>query len=686
MDGAGRVLLRDYRHDGGQGASQPLVANLLKGIVDDYVSLTGQMPDTKVPAPGTAPSDQEFADIVEKYHYGVWWSSAMVMQLKSMAWWGSVMGGCSAIVWPNFKKRHAEIRFIGPDKVYGVMDMLDPFAYSSAVVVESFNIKSVRDYFPNVTAQRAIDQLESARQNYPNGSNGMNGRVEVVRWFDKNEVVTLLGREVTNIRQRSQDEKGKQIECIAELGRARHDLGVCTVVPFQNIMIPGEMRGMSDIEEAVGLNQHINFMLNADEEYVLNELYSPLVVVDPQKAPEDINPTSPNEVIAVNAGGSVSRLNSSGVGQQVMAAEMTRAQQLIEYVTGDPQIRTQGQMRGANSGRGIEKAQGPVFGRIDYRNDLNAYRLEKVNEISVMMTTAMFGDDEIHLFGRKGRGAMFKTTIHGSDLQNYVYNKVMYPPLMGLGVEGRITAMLQLLGGNDPLIDRRTAIELIGLTDHPDEMMKLIDADKKRMVAFQKELQQEAQPSGGEQPPGPADVLQKQAALQHGATTAPAAGLTPPTPPSPGGASPTGAPGGSAAPAPGSAGGGAAGPSLAPLDPSAPPTADVGQVSSGLEQPTALADQVRSIVLSVKVKAKTKVYLTEGKEKVVVSVTDFTDAKKVRRAVYPIFGSKVQVLQAKRQPEGATEVQMNGGGHGAGQGSSLDQGPGSVRGAQAGGL
>ena len=644
MDGQGRVILRDNRRE---DRSSPLVANLLKGIVDDYVALTGVLPDVKVPAPD---GDQAFADVVEKYHYGVWWASQMVLQLKAMGWWNSVMGGCSALVWPNFKKRHAEIRFIGPDKIYGVMDLVDPFAYSSAIIVEPISQKSIEDYFPQKTAKALQAEMSDSpqAQGWPMNA----GRVELIRWLDKKETVTVLGRQVTTIKGRTTDKR----EAIIELGRAPHDLNLCPLIPFQNIFVPGQMRGVSDIEEAVGLNQFINFLLNAHEEYVKQELFSPVVLIDPQKAPEDIDLDSPTAIIPINAGGDAKRLVNSTQGQQVMSAELSRTQQLIEYVTGSSAIRTQGRQPASSiaTGRSLEKGQGPQFTRVEYRNDLNAHRLEKVNEASVLMTGSMFADDDINLWGtHRKQGSLFKMTIKGSDLRDYTFNQVKYSPSMYMGLEQRITAVLQLMGAADPLTDRRGAIEFIGMTDHPDEMMARIDEDQMRRVKFQQDMQKAAQggqPGGGE---GPASVLEKNVALEAGATNKQATGGA--APPPGGGAAVTGAPPpeGGAPPA----GGGPAAPGFG-LSANTPPEPDVGQVSSGLEG-TSLADQVEQVVSGLKLTGR--VYLVEASAKSVQLIAErYVDARKVRRALYPLFGSKVSVRESKKVPPGAREVSGRG--------------------------
>src|SRR4029077_4725312 len=309
------------------------------------------------------------------------------------------------------------------------------------------------------------------RKEWPNNF----GRVEIIRWFDKNEVVTVLGHDIADIRdQRGRFANRTRTEPIIELGKVTHDLGICPVVPFQNILVPGFLRSVSDIEEAVGLNQHINFLLNAHEEGIKKELFAPLILEDPQKAPEDIDLDNPTEIIPLNAGGKAYLLQTSGSAQQTMAAELGRAQGFIEYVTGSSAIRTQGRQPASSiaTGRSLDKGQAPQLSRIEMRQDLDAASMERMNEISVLMTGSLFPDDDIQLFGRRRTaGSLFKMTIKGRDLQDYVYNEVTYPPSMYMGLEQRIIAVQQIMGGNEPYATRRWAIEFLVITDHPDEMM-----------------------------------------------------------------------------------------------------------------------------------------------------------------------------------------------------------------------
>src|SRR6266850_833826 len=448
QDGAGRLILRDTRRS--MNERRPLVANLLKGIVDDYVSLIGQLPDIKVPAPG---GDQAFADKMEHWHYGVWHASAMLMQLKGMGWWNSVMGGCAGIVWPNFQRRHFVMRFVAPYMFYGVPDLVEPFELSKAVIVEKFDYLSVKDYYPGLDLSAVRDDLSERYYSYK----GQDRRIEVMKCFDKNEVVTIIAKK--------------------EVARVNHGLNFCLVVPIQNIFIPGELRGHSDIEQSIGLNEHINFMANAYEEYVLQDIYSPLVVIDGQKVPEDINPLNPNEVIPVNAGGDVKRL-PAGHGVDIVDRESARTQAWIEHNTGDPKVRTEGRMQSSiTTGRGIERAQGPHFGRIEYRHDILGFYLEKLNEKYTLGTQAIFPNDKIDMFGRKGKhGGTFKFSITGKELENYGFTNVLYSPSMHMGLSERAVFVLQLLGSEYPLIDDRTAIEFLGISDHPDEMLKRIEA------------------------------------------------------------------------------------------------------------------------------------------------------------------------------------------------------------------
>jgi hypothetical protein len=646
MDGQGRVILRDNRR---ANEANPIVANLLKAIVDDYVALTGQMPDTKVPKPGTEQSDQVFADMVEKYHYGVQHSSRWKLHLKAMAWFNSSLGSCSGIVWPNFMKRHADMRILGPDKVYGVPDLLDPFAYSSAVTIESYSARTIRDYFPNKKLRTFVEEQTEKRSTWW----GEADRVEVIRWFDKDEVVTILGREQTTIKGRKKE--GHPIEAIIEMGRVQHYVGQCLVVPFQNLLIPGELRSISDIEEAVGLNQWLNFLLNAHEEGIKQELFAPLILIDPEKAPEDIDLSNPMEIIPIRKGGDAKRLPGPTSAQQVMSSEMQRGQQLIEYVTGSSAIRTQGRQPSSSiaTGRSLEKGQSPQMTRIEYRNDLNATSIEKMNELSVLMTGRQFENDDVKLFGTHGRSqSMFKTTIKGKDLQDYTFNMVLYPPSMYMGMEQRIVAMEQLLGGNHPMVSVRTAMEFIGLVDHPDEEIAEIEADQMRMVEHQKKMQGD---QGGGQPQGPASVLERNVALNSGSTKpAPGAGAAslPAGGTATGGGGPAGGPSTPAiSPAPGSA----PAPGGAPqgLDPNIPPPEPPADArTSGLGG--SLSSQVESIVSTTKLKGPA--YVSEkGKDKVEVIVTSQPDVLKLRRKLMPLFKGQVTVKEGKPPPD-AKEV------------------------------
>jgi hypothetical protein len=626
MDGSGRVILRDGRRADQQ---QPIVANLLKGIVDDYVALTSQTPDTKVPKPGTEPSDQTFADVVEKYHYGVQHSSRYRLQLKAMAWFHSVLGSSAAVVWPDFRRKHAAIRFIGPDHVYGASDLLDPFAFSSAALIESYSARTIADYFPSKKLRTFIEENTNRRAAWW----GEQDRVQIVRWFDQEEVVTILGREVTPVRAR----KGEiaSIEPLVEMGRVQHGLGQCTVVPFQNFLIPGELRSISDIEEAVGLNQFINFLLNAHEEGIKQELFAPLVLIDPDKAPEDIDLSNAMEIIPIRKGGDAKRLQGATNAQQVMSSEMSRSQQLIEYVTGSSAIRTQGRQPSSSiaTGRSLEKGQGPQMTRIEYKNDLNAVSLEKVNELSVLMTGTVFETDDVHLFGTHGRSnSLFKMTIKGRDLQGYTYNVVTYPASMYMGMEQRIVAMKQLLEGQHPMVSVRTSMEFIGLVDHPDEELKQIEEDQLRAVAFQRQLQQAAS-GGGE----PQDPLERAVSLESGSTK-PA-----------GKSEPLSLPGSE-----GAAGGAAGQPPAQPIRGAPPVPTEVP--SSGLDAP--LAEQIEGVIAQARLRGPA--YISDQGERVLVTVTSRPDLLKLRRKLGDLYRGRVIVRESKKIPDGAREVSGRG--------------------------
>lgn len=662
-DGAGRLILRDNRRTA--DARRPLVGNLLKGIVDDYVSLVGQLPDIKVPPPGTSQASQEFADHKEKFHHGVWYASKMVMQMKALAWWNSVMGGCGIVVWPDFEKKHATIRVVAPYCIYGVPDMRDPYRLSKAIVAEKFDYLAVKDEYPQAELKVILQSIDEKYYSYAQRER----KVEVVKCFDKDEVVTIIGKK--------------------EVARARHDLNFVPVFQIQNIYIPGELRGHSDIEQAIGLNEHINFILNAYEEYVLQDIYSPIVVVDPQKVPEDIFPLSPNELIPVNAGGDVRRL-PPGQGATAVDKALQRTQALIEHNTGDPQVRTEGRMRSSiTTGRGIEKAQGPHFGRIEYRHDIIAFYLEMVNEAVLEMTNTLFEKDQFVLFGsRPGTGgSMFNIRMKGVDLQHYGYNDVLYSPSQTMGLAERAVFVLQLLGADEPLIDRRTAIEFLGIApDSPGEMIKRIDEMLEKRIQRQVNMQKAASGPTGGGAEGPASPLEAQAALSSGSTPKGANVGGPAAEQGAGPAAAAGAGGGpGAAGQPAASGpevmGGAAGASRGapPTPPSfnlpkAPPDLP-GPLSTGLEGTQPLIVQVERIISTMNVRGEVYAVgkFAQGEEgaEIEILTREFIDSRQIKRVLKRFFGAKVKVRSATTIPPDAVLITQGGGKGGSPQG----QGP-----------
>jgi hypothetical protein len=275
-----------------------------------------------------------------------------------------------------------------------------------------------------------------------------------------------------------------------------------------------------------------------------------------------------------------------------------------------------------------------------------------MNSDAVKMQEAVFPGEEFELFGTQGRlGSPYAIKMRSEELQGYGFNKVLYSPAMGLGLEARIVAMLQLTSGENPLADRRSAIEFIGMTDHPEEMMKRIDADMERRVEQQVRLRTLA--SGGRAgaptaPTGPEAVLKGAASLEAGGQPPAlgAAGAAAPAANLPAGAAvPSVAPQGAPA---------AAAPTLPALDRLSPPSADVGDTSiTGLS--ASPAQQVARIVRTIP-DLHAAVYLMEQGTKIIVYCENFIDAKRVRKALANLYEGTVYVRTSKNVPEGARPI------------------------------
>jgi hypothetical protein len=634
-DRAGRVIMRNTNRDG-QTKNKPLVVNYLKGIVDDYVALLGNLPDVKVPPPGSSQQDQAFADRCERFHYGVWHASYLPIQMKAVAWWDSVMGSTVGIVWPDFKRKHPVFRFVAPYMSYTVPDDEEPFALSKAIIAERFPTRAVKETYPRADLTPTPFATSSTSGNPASymasnatTSTTIDGSTEVVKCFDKNEVVTLIN--------------GK------EVARARHDMGFCPVVEIPNILVPGA-RGQSDIEQSVGLAQHASFIGQAYEEYVLQDVYSPIVVegLMEGKVPEDINPMSPNTIIPVNSGGKVYRL-AAGQGSTVVGQELTRTQGLIEYMTGVPQVRMEGSMKSSiTTGRGIDRAQGPYFSRTQYRTDILAFKLERMNSMAVRMQTRLWPKAKFTMMGMEGRaGRTYKMDMTTAELDDYDFNKVLYSMAMGMDPMQRMVFVKQGMSGDSPLFDRRWGIEFLGITDHPDEMIERADRDQEKIIERQMRLRQAAQ--GG-------NAQDQQASLEGGGTPpAPlvaAEGGSAPSLSVPIGRTPppnVGEPTTASAPSNGT-------PSFA-LNPNAPPATKVAAHDLGLT--ASLMEQVTRIVQGLALKGS--VFAAQQGDRVRITAEKMADAKKIHNALSGLFGKRVSVRTSKVVPTGAIDISKNGG-------------------------
>jgi hypothetical protein len=634
-DRAGRVIMRNTNRDG-QTKNKPLVVNYLKGIVDDYVALLGNLPDVKVPPPGSSQQDQAFADRCERFHYGVWHASYLPIQMKAVAWWDSVMGSTVGIVWPDFKRKHPVFRFVAPYMSYTVPDDEEPFALSKAIIAERFPTRAVKETYPRADLTPTPFATSSTSGNPASymasnatTSTTIDGSTEVVKCFDKNEVVTLIN--------------GK------EVARARHDMGFCPVVEIPNILVPGA-RGQSDIEQSVGLAQHASFIGQAYEEYVLQDVYSPIVVegLMEGKVPEDINPMSPNTIIPVNSGGKVYRL-AAGQGSTVVGQELTRTQGLIEYMTGVPQVRMEGSMKSSiTTGRGIDRAQGPYFSRTQYRTDILAFKLERMNSMAVRMQTRLWPKAKFTMMGMEGRaGRTYKMDMTTAELDDYDFNKVLYSMAMGMDPMQRMVFVKQGMSGDSPLFDRRWGIEFLGITDHPDEMIERADRDQEKIIERQMRLRQAAQGrnaqdqqaslEGGGTPPAPLVAAEGGSAPSLSVPI----GRTPP----PNVGEPTTA----SAPSNGT-------PSFA-LNPNAPPATKVAAHDLGLT--ASLMEQVTRIVQGLALKGS--VFAAQQGDRVRITAEKMADAKKIHKALSDLFGKRVSVRTSKVVPTGAIDISKNGG-------------------------
>ena len=115
------------------------------------------------------------------------------------------MGNSVGVVWPDFKRKHPVFRFVAPYMMYVVPDTEEPYMLSKAIIAERFPRLAVQEAYPRAKiADSALNFAMSGDTSSANnasfiassgsvGTNPADGSIEVVKCFNKNEVVTLIG-------------------------------------------------------------------------------------------------------------------------------------------------------------------------------------------------------------------------------------------------------------------------------------------------------------------------------------------------------------------------------------------------------------------------------------------------------------------------------------------------------------
>lgn len=526
------------------GPDIKLVYNVLKDVSVKYQSFLSPLPMIRMYIdPPMSGKRKAQATTKERYLYGLWSANKMSKVMSDKAWYLPLMGDCFLGIYPDLKNnmcraivRSPEIAFPMPsfdgDGLDGVI-----FAWKAR---QSQVMRAFPDWTPSSDTKGKYRILPDRKKQ------ASDPEVEITEYSDKYCFQRFLGED--------------------QINGVEHDFNFNLFEHVKFINVPGEVWGHGAVEQAVNLVEMGNAYLSLMMQSAIENVFPVMVLVDPQKAPEEIE-RGAGAVIPVNAGGRVEYLTPPSGNLLANAQWAQEIERMIQTDTSMPDVnfgqfqasivtgKAINELQGAGTGSLVEMVQGIGIGA----------SLVAWNEKAIHIGRTMFKDDTIYLYGNDAPSLAeinprhFAMKIKGSQLVGSSRNEVVFMP--HLDMHSKVVMGLQLAGAG--LVSKQWQREQVGIPDS-DAMDEEMVTEAIRDATLGALIQAMTDPSAAEQT--------ETGALGYIETgevpTPPILTMTGPNVP---GGQPGPPPTASPAP-PGAPGGGGANPPIPPGAGAAPPT------------------------------------------------------------------------------------------------------------------
>jgi hypothetical protein len=484
------------------GPDVKLVHNVIQMVCVKYQTFLSPLPMIRVWVdPPETDTRRAQATRKERYLYGTWQMGSMDKIFTKIGWYLPLMGDTFLGIHPDFKTRLPTPIIRSPEFAYPIPsfdkqgEQAIMFAWK---ISESIAAANFKEY------QAPIEALRQKRSGRFKRGQVSDPQVEIMEYSDENE----WQRWVAQVTPQSKDE---QLGDAQKVNGVEHNLGFNLFQHLKFIDVPDEVWGHGAVEQAINLNEMGNALYSLMFQAVIENVFPRLVLIDPAKAPEEIE-TGPGAVIPINQGGGVEWLHPpvQALGMQEQFSNLNDHN--IKESTGMPEVqfgqspatsivtgKAVNELQGAGTGSMVEMVQGVGIG-----NGIVTW-----NEMAIEIGRTIFQNDTMNLYGAQYTSftdlvpSRFALTIKGKELIGSPRNDVIFAP--ALDPHEKLVMNLQALGAK--IISKKRVREQMGEPDN-DAMVEEIyaeDVEDAVLGAYLMALQASADPAT-------ADQVEKQAA------------------------------------------------------------------------------------------------------------------------------------------------------------------------------
>lgn len=477
-------VFRDQTHSGSESLpDMKLVKNVVQKICVKYQTLLSPLPmiSVYVDPPGSE-NKRKQATLKERYLYGVWNDTQMSREFNRIAWYLPLMGDCFHGCYPDIAASKPRSTLRSPECAYPVTNFdgtgedLFLFAWK---VKQSVAKRAFPGWEPPQKGRFPIVSQFIQRGKSPDPD------VEIVEYSSNREFNRWVDGQIVN--------------------GVEHNFGFNLFEHVKFIDVPDEPWGHGAVEQIVNQNEALNALESLLFQAVLENVFPSLVLIDPQKAPEEIY-RGPGSIIPINAGGDVKVIAPpvAAIGAQV--GFMNQVEHGMKEDAGLNETTF-----------GVSPASSIVTGQAieDLQNAGTASTVEMVqstgigatitrwNAKAIYMAQTMFADDRIQMYATPTPGigdikpSQVAFQIKGKELVGSGRNEVVFMPQYDLHT--KVVIGLQMAGGG--LVSKKWQRQNAGIPDSDAMDEEILDEAITTAVvgAMLGSLQQDTSPGNAEQ-------------------------------------------------------------------------------------------------------------------------------------------------------------------------------------------